>query len=361
MQLNVMTDRQAIRRKALDRSPQLAVIALPTRCNLSCKMCGSWRERDAELVHDKILSLINEARTLGATDFSPCGTEPFMREDTLEILEYAEHVGFQRITVISNGVLLNKAQQFDALERLKNLNIVISLDGPEEVHDSLRGKGVFKGAVEALRELRRREITCSIASIIMRQTIDRLAEIVDLAADLGIPVISMQPYERDAGGRHNDHSQFEFRPEEEEIVHKKLMGLMSYADRRKIIVYTASLMKYVPAFLARGIRKMPPTGCLVPSRLMIVDSAGECYSCFKMRNSMRHKSMGNVLEKSLDEIWHNAAHRELTLLALNGQCPGCLAACSDVENFNSLALTGRLSKHAGNLIRRLVRGLKPSW
>ncbi len=360
MPLEATTERQAIHRQALDRPPGRVSITLSTHCNLACKMCATWKEREEELAHDKILSLLDEARSLGATEFDTCGTEPFTREDTPEILAYADHLGFQAIRVVSNGVLLDKAEKFEALEKLKNLNIVISLDGPQEVHDALRGKGVFASAAEALRELRRREITCSIASVIMRQTIDRLSEIIDLAAELGIPVISMQPYQRAAGGLDNDHSQFEFRPEEEKTVSRELRRLMRHAERKKVIVYTASLMKYVPAYLTRKIRTIPSRGCFVPSRLMIVDSTGECYPCFKMRSVMRHNSMGNAHEKSLGEIWHNDVHRELTMLALNRECPGCLAACCDVENFNALPQKGWLSKRTGHIVRRLVRGLIPS-
>lgn len=321
-------------------------------------MCGVWKRREEELGHDKILSLIEEARLLGAAKFTTCGTEPFTREDTPEILAYAERIGFREICVVSNGVLLNQGQRLEALEKLRNLNIVISLDGPREVHDDLRGKGVYDKAVEALREIRRRGITCSISSVIMRQTIDRLAEIVDLAAELAIPVISMQPYERETAGLDNNHCKFEFRPEEEATVNKKLRRLMTYAEQKKVRVYTASMMKFVPAYLARGIRRIPPTGCLVPSRLMIVDSAGECHPCFKLGNATGHKSMGNVHEKTLDEIWHNDIHRELIMLGLNRKCPGCLAGCSDVDSFNTLAQGGWLSGRPVRIIKRLVSGLK---
>jgi MoaA/NifB/PqqE/SkfB family radical SAM enzyme len=348
---------QTLRRQAFDRPPGGIAIALSTHCNLACKMCSEWKRPRAGLTYETILSLLDDARSLGATSFSSCWTEPFMREDTPEILAYAERIGFQEICVVSNGVLLNSGRRFETLEKMKKLNIVISLDGPREVHDDLRSKGVYDKAVEALRESRGRGITCSIASVIMRQTIDRLAEIVDLAAELGIPVISMQPYHREPAGMDNNHLQFEFRPEEEETVNKKLRRLMWYAEQKKVGVYTASMMKFVPAFLARGIRHIPPLGCFVPSRLIIVDGAGECYPCFQRMDSMSYKSMGNVHEKSLDQIWHNDIHREQIALALNRKCPGCLAACSDMESFNALSQGGWLSGRPRRIIRRLVQGL----
>ena len=129
---------------------------------------------------------------------------------------------------------------------------------------------------------------------------------------------------------------------------------MIYAQRKKVIVYTASMMKFVPAYLARGIRRIPDMGCFVPSRLMIVLSAGECFPCFQMGNSMRDKSMGNVYRESLSEIWHSDIHRELTMLALNRKCPGCLAGCSDVEGFNALSQRSWLLERPVRFMRRLV-------
>jgi MoaA/NifB/PqqE/SkfB family radical SAM enzyme len=351
-------DRQTLYRQAFDRSPDIIAIELATQCNLACKMCSVWKRGEEELGHDKILSLLEEARSLGVTKFTTGGTEPFMRGDTSEILAHAERIGFLEILTVSNGVLLNEGQKLETLERLRNLNIVISLDGPRDVHDNLRGKGVYNKAAEALREIRRRGITCSISSVIMRQTIDRLSEIVDLAAELRIPVISMQPYQRETAGINKDHSQFEFKPEEEETVNKKLRRLMTYAEQKKMGIYTASLIKFVPAYLSRGIRYIPPMGCFVPSRLIFVNSAGECYPCSLMSNFIRYKGMGNVHHKTLDEIWHNDTHRELITLALNRKCPRCLASCSDVESFDALSRKRFLLGRPHRIISRLVRRLR---
>lgn len=340
---------------ALNKPLEGVAIELTTRCNLSCRMCSVWKRRGNNFDSGKIISLLDEARALGAFRFYSCGAEPFMRRDTHEILAYAERTGFRESCVVSNGLLLNNGQILDKLQTIRNVNIVISLDGPKDVHDDLRGTGTFDGAVDALSELRRRGITCSMASIIMRQTLDRLNEVVDLAADLGIPVISMQPYQPETAGLQSDHSPFEFSPDEEEIIREKLNRLMRYAERKKISVYTASMMKYVPPYLARGIRHVPPGGCFVPAGLLVAESSGNCFPCFMMRERMKDRSMGNVFETSLDEIWHGDVHQELTLMALNRTCPGCLASCSDVDSYDALSQRGFLTRHVSRMISRFVR------
>ncbi len=359
MAMNILNNKRSLQRMALERPLDEIAIFLTMYCNLSCRMCSYWKKREYGVNHDRVLSFLDEARALGATRFIPCGAEIFMREDIFDILSYAERIGFQEISFVSNGNLLNDKQQLDRLEKLRTLCIIISLDGPKEVHEELRGKGVFDKAIETLRELRNRGITVSISSVIMRQTLDRLTEIIDLAAELGISVISMQPYERETSGLDNDHNAFEFRPEEEGTVREKLKNLMRYARSKRIQLYTGNMMKYVPPYLSRGIRPIPHGGCFLPSRLILVDTSGDCYPCFMFRN-LSINSIGNIKEESLKKIWHSKIHKEKILLALNKKCPGCLVACSDVDNYNMTAQKGRVSKLITRLGRRIVRELTPT-
>lgn len=359
--LEPMKDMRALHQLAIERPLTDLGIYLTSYCNLACKMCSRWKERERGVSYDRVLSLLEEARSLGATGFHPFGAEIFTREDTLDILSYAENIGFRKINVTSNGNLLLDKQRIERLATLRTLCLSISLDGPREIHDGLRGRGVYDKAVEALRELKKRGVITSIASIIMRQTLDRLTEIVDLAAYLGIRAISMQPYQREIAGLNNDHSLFEFSPEEEITVKEKIKNLMRYATSKKIRMYTANIMDLVPPYLTRGInltpwskgntRWAPSRGCFVPSRLLLVDTSGESYPCFRM---LRMRSMGNVHEQSLDKIWHNDVQRELTLLALNRECPGCLASCSDIASYDASMKGGRVVKLLRRAVKRFV-------
>jgi MoaA/NifB/PqqE/SkfB family radical SAM enzyme len=327
-------------------------IALTMRCNLHCKMCNLWKSQTKDLPYEKVLSLLDDAYELGARRFDPWGTELFMREDTPQIIEYADRIGFREIYVVSNGLLLNSSKFLDNMARLKSLVIIVSLDGPQNIHDGLRGAGVFDQAVSSLHELIRRGIKTSIASIIMRPTIDHLNKIVDLASDLGIPVISMQPYSSDFAGPDCDHTMFEFRPDEKQIVEKKLKGLLKYARRKNVIIYTENMLKHAASFLAEGVNPFPSKGCYIPTRTLVIDIDGSTYPCFVLP-----RKLGNIKETSLSSIWHNDIHKIFIRSALEKKCPGCLRACSDVESYN----TGMKNKfrHVIDLTaKRLVRYIK---
>lgn len=314
----------------LNKPLESIAIALTTRCNLSCKMCSYWKRRDKDPPNEKVLSLLDEAYELGARRVDPWGTELFMRDDIVDILAYAERIGFREIYVVSNGVLLNRPELLDDLAKLKSLVLIVSLDGPEAIHDKLRGNGVYQQAVSSLRELGQRDIKRSISSIIMRPTIDHLHNIVDLAYDLNVRVISMQPYCRDLAGPNSDHSMFEFRYDEKQIVKKKLKDLSKYARQKDVIIYTENILKHVASYLAEGVNPFPCRGCYVPAKTLVIDIEGNIHPCFDIK-----KNMGNVNETPLSSIWHSDIHKEFIISALEKKCPGCLRACSDVEGYNN--------------------------
>jgi MoaA/NifB/PqqE/SkfB family radical SAM enzyme len=311
-------------------------------------MCSVWKRRDKDFPHDKVLALLEEARALGAQRFNPCGTELFTRQDMPEILAHADKIGFREIFVVSNGVLLNCQDLLNKLANIKSLAIVVSIDGTKDVHDELRGNGVFDQAVSALRELGHRGIKRSIATIIMRPTLDCLPEMIDLAAELRIPVISMQPYNRDVAGPDCDHEKFEFKQNEKKMVANKLKDLLKYAKRKKVTIYTENMLKYVAHYLTERSNPFPPKGCHVPLKTIVVDIEGNSHPCFVI-----NKNMGNVNEMALSSICQSDIRRKLIISALNSKCRGCLAACSDVEGYNR-GLKQIFHYMANRYLKRLV-------
>jgi MoaA/NifB/PqqE/SkfB family radical SAM enzyme len=334
---------------ALERFPGAIAIALTERCNLSCKMCGRMELQKKDLSCEKIMSLLDEAYALGARRFDPWGAELFMRDDLPDILAYADRIGFREIYIVSNGLLLNRSDLLDKLAVIKSLVLIISIDGPKEIHDELRGTGVFDQAVSSLSKLGQKGIKRSIASIIMRPTINHLHKIVDLAADLNIRIISMQPYCRDAAGSGCDHSMFEFRSDEKNMVAKKLKDLLRYARRKNVMIYTENMMRHFASYLSEGISPFPPQGCHIPSKTLVVDIEGNAHPCFTIK-----KQMGNINEMSLSSIWQSDIHKGFIVSALEKKCPGCMRACSDVESYN-VGINNKLH-HITNLTTgRLVR------
>lgn len=302
-------------------------IELTTTCNLSCSMCSVWEGRtkgpDTALTRD----LLTAARALGATSFVPCGAECFTRADFVGLLEHAQELGYTSLEVVTNGLLVGPHLQ--RLERLPALGLHISLDGPAQVHDALRGEGVYERAVDLARQAVARGIRTGFSGVLMKPTLATAHHLVDLAVELGMTEVSYQPFQPEIDGW-RDSDPWSFVPEERPAVEQALSELRAYAAQQGVQIYTEDLLDYVPDYVFEGKRPIPPGGCFMPSRFLLVDVHGDVYPCFFMRDDV----MGNLIRgDTLGDIWHGHVHLALQALAISERCPGCLAACSDVATY----------------------------
>jgi radical SAM protein with 4Fe4S-binding SPASM domain len=95
-----------------------------------------------------------------------------------EINDILQNFSFRSI-LLSNGTLITKGIG----KRLRVHEVQISLDGMEEGHDSLRGKGTFKKTLMAIDHLQEANIRVSVATMIHRKNLsdfDQLASLLQL-------------------------------------------------------------------------------------------------------------------------------------------------------------------------------------
>ena len=228
-------------------------IELTGYCNLSCALCSVWRVQRHGLTFNKSIEVLSDAYEMGARKLVPCGAECFVRKDFLDILEYAVKLGYTNIPIVTNGLLLSDP----ILERLRYLPSVFlnsSLDGPRTVHDDLRGPGTYDRLQNALKGIASRGIRMGLSSVIMRQTLETLSDVVDVAVTWGITSISLQPFQPEIAGSSVDHSAFSFSSEDLEQIREKLAKVRVYANSRGVSIITEALLDLVPNYLALGER-----------------------------------------------------------------------------------------------------------
>ena len=317
------------RAAALDWPMTEIAVELTTWCNLKCGMCSVWEGKTTGPDHDVAKQLLTDARGLGATRFIPCGAESFMRKDFVDLLEYAQELGYEKLVVVTNGILVPK--YWDRLQRLPSLELHISIDGPPTVHNDLRGEGAYTKALDTVRGAVQRGIEVGISGVLMRPTLSTAEHLIDLAVELGLSEVSYQPFQPEIDGW-RDSSPWVFPPDQRAHVVERIEDLRRYAAANSIRIYTDQLLSYVPAYLFEGVRPIPPGGCFMPSRFLLVDVSGDVYPCFFMRDDV----IGNVLAGDrITNLWHNHTHNALQMLGITSRCPGCLAACSDVASFDA--------------------------
>ena len=130
-----------------------------TACNLACPFCleGS-KPGDGRLDRIKLADaqpLLDEAVSLGVSQFSFTGGEPFIVKDFVKILRYAST--YRPCLVLTNGTdpVLKRLHQIETLaDQPHPVSFRISIDYPGgSRHDAGRGEGSFEKSWEGLQAL----------------------------------------------------------------------------------------------------------------------------------------------------------------------------------------------------------------
>jgi mycofactocin radical SAM maturase len=154
-------------------------------CNLSCIHClsDSGKIKAHELTTEQCRGVVDQMARNRVFQLNIGGGEPFLRQDFLELMEYAHAKGI--VTCIStNGTLISD----EAASRLdRNLvYIQVSVDGASQSsNDAIRGAGSFRRAMKALDILARRGIEVSINTVLTRLSFPELDKFSHLAASVG--------------------------------------------------------------------------------------------------------------------------------------------------------------------------------
>ncbi|MCE4625893.1 MAG: TIGR04053 family radical SAM/SPASM domain-containing protein [Desulfurococcales archaeon] len=175
-----------------DKKPLLVFWEMTKACLLTCKHCRANAIKEAlpgELSTEEGKRLLEQVALFGRptpiTVFT--GGDPLMRKDFWELLGYARRLGVRVAVAPSVTPLLTR----EALERMAMLgvsSVSISLDSPfEEVHDDIRGiKGTWKRTVQAIKDAIRVGLRVQVNTVVMRPTVEGLADMVKLLLDLGV-------------------------------------------------------------------------------------------------------------------------------------------------------------------------------
>ena len=156
--------------------PFAASFALTRRCNYQCLYCGTPKIKEKELPAKDIFWIIDALRKCGVLRVVFTGGEPLLRKDIGDIINYAKNRKLA-VYVNTNGSLVP-----DKIGQLKPVDgLQISLEGPLEIHDYIRGKGSYRQVIEALKAAKKEGIRTIIASTLNKLTVEKVEYILEIA------------------------------------------------------------------------------------------------------------------------------------------------------------------------------------
>lgn len=157
---------EKLRRQAKEeglRVPPFLILSITSRCNLSCVGCyaaavgtlemkGRTGCTDARpsLSWNQWYDIIKDASEQGVFGFIIAGGEPFLFRGLLQLCESFKNRFF---VILTNGTAL-ASSDYQSLRAMRNVAVIVSIEGDELTTDTRRGLGVHRRALETLSQLK---------------------------------------------------------------------------------------------------------------------------------------------------------------------------------------------------------------
>jgi radical SAM protein with 4Fe4S-binding SPASM domain len=239
------------------------------------------------------------------------------------------------LNFVSNGTIMD--QYIDKIAWLRPKVIGVSLDGTEESHEVIRGKGNFKKTLGAIDALRERGIQTTAITTVSKVNLRDLPKMEELLLKKGVnwQIQVAMPF--------GNFSREQMLSKEEFYATALFIAKERTRHRfEDLPLVGADCYGYYSKFLPDGEWK----GCKAGMTAIGITSDGGVVGCLAMGNDRFVE--GSVRDKSLREIWENpgsfAYNRKFDATKLGPNCGDCKhsAKCKGGCSAMSYTTTERL-------------------
>jgi MoaA/NifB/PqqE/SkfB family radical SAM enzyme len=324
--------------------PFFVVLELTYRCNLKCPHCyelfrpadKNMKNKTMELKPAEIQSIVEQLPRF--TLITVNGGEIFLRSDLREILSIilAKH----RCHLYTNGTGITPEMARDLVD-MGVTSMGVSVDGPEAVHDSMRGRGSFAQTIEGIRlltDLKRRlgkkYPVLNLKTTITDKNVHHASDMVPFAERLGMDYCTFQVLNNSI---HMGGVSFQFSLDYSQppppitnvpraVLEQQLNNIQELGSKSRVRVRILPKLP-VPSILEHYANRLEPAAhtCVSPWTTMYVSPTGCVYPCLNYY-------VGNIREQSFRELWNSERYREYRKRLLRGgQFPDCVGCCDLFE------------------------------
>ncbi|MFA6147277.1 MAG: radical SAM protein [bacterium] len=319
--------------RAKPEFPYKLTFAVTERCNLRCGMCRIWESGGAEMPLPEVLEFFSRSGRFSWIDVT--GGEIFLREDIIDvfrvILDQCRDLALLHFP--TNGYLVDRIVDVTReLIRRKapRLMITVSIDGPPEIHDAMRGReGSFDRAVETYARLRELPGCKPVLGMTLSGENMRAAEETLAAVRRRVPRVAADDLHVNLPNRsgHYYHNESDPHPAPEAMA----SALRGIRKRRGIPsnpsdVVERRLLSLGERYLRTGAC---PISCKALSASCFVNASGVVFPCVTWGRPIGALGdFGHDLEALWNSVAAVAAREEIAA----GRCPQCWTACEAVPS-----------------------------
>jgi len=341
-----------------DKKP-VVVWNVTRRCNLHCMHCYSSSkniEYSDELNTREGYALIDDLAQFGAPVILFSGGEPLMRNDLLDLAQYATKSGI-RAVISTNGTLISRDVARD-LKKVGLSYIGVSLDGLRPTNDKFRGvQGSFGNALAGIRNCQKEGIKVGLRFTMNKRNVGDIPEIFKLLEHENIPRVCF--YHLVYAGRGSklikeDLSHQMTRHTIDEIINLTYdMHSRGYPKEVLTVANHSDGIYLYQRMVREGHKRAPDVFELL--QMNQGNSSGNGIGCVSWNGEVyadqfwRHYSFGNVRKRKFSEIWTDLSDPLMEKLKnkiphLSGRCAACQwkYICGGNLRLRAEAVTGDL-------------------
>ncbi len=298
--------------------PDMIQIMMTTKCNIRCKMCTVWKQQhDREMTTEEVKRVIDQGIALGAKNIYFTGGEALLRPDIFELIDYAQRPGVVT-TLNTNGSLITE-ELAKKIVRSKLRSLSFSIDSADpEIHDAIRGKGVFDKALQALnwinhykKEYKRRlednpegRLDVAMCSVIMKSNVKGLPDLARLARRTQCCYIAFQPLVDNSDLASFSVFKSDFLLEASDIAELRRVFEELEIMKRAALPGEPHIDFMAEKTVQHFERKRTVNTCFAGfSRIFVGPSGDVSFVCME--------SLGNIQQRSLKELWFSEKAQQL--------------------------------------------------
>jgi len=297
---------------------------LTERCNLRCRHCYQQRRKPKEMTVGELKQEIDGATEMLRAweeeydiSLSPSihftGGEPFLYKGIWNVIAHARQSGY-KVAILTNGCLITKEDAGKA-SALGIADIQISLEGPPEIHDSIRGPGSFAAATEGARLLIDAGNCVSANMTLSRLNINSVEETAGIAKDAGFSGIGFSRLVPCGSGENLLDSLLD--PQEIKTAYQKILALNNPSFE---VASGDPLAGVLSGFRPSPESELALSGCSAGFSGVTITSDGSVMPCRRIGIKI-----GNLRKTSLRQIWSTSkVLRQLRQReSYKGECGKC--------------------------------------
>lgn len=295
-------------------APLAAYFEISSKCTLHCLHCFKSKNQiySHTLSVNKINEIIEELYEMGVFEIRLVGYEACTNPYFEQIVDHIKQRGFY--------VVLNTAAYYSETMQEKIVSIdfdeyLISLDGPQRIHDTIRGKGSYNRVISFIKKISpRSKIRLNVT--ISKNNLEQIEELAQIANELHVS-IGFTPFRNIGAGRENKWIEALTSNDMYNIQHTVGILRKKYPQTKIILAYHDlynETTPYHPIFLS--------VPCPARHNISILNN-GQVFHCDFLAYIGDKYCGGNLLECTVQEVWNSKFMKRYENVIINSNCLNC--------------------------------------